>query len=1061
MKIVRMLKNVIIMGVIFSLVLGTIPVSAQDLNVEENLNQEKVESVQEMQYLFIESPYIATPDTQHILVSLGENAGVVTEATLTYQVGELEEQSWPMTSTVEGAILFSKEFADENQSGIYSLKSLFCTIDGVEKTIDLEEAGIEGKFGVNQTCETKPDAVLDETSTVTDSMISSAQSEEGTTRIMSLDESGNASEVNGETQSVLEQNRNRMKKTGDVKIVLDPGHDSSHKGASSGNLREEELTLKIAQYCYNELIQYPGVEVYMTRQGMACANGSDSCLGGRVNYAKSVNADFFVSIHLNSSEATSAHGAEVYYPTPNYRPDLGLEGEALAKRVAAELEKLGLFLRQGDGIVSENGDGKYPDGSWDDNFYVIRECKKIGIPAILIEHAFMSNSSDVNLCLNSEAGLRSLGIADANAIIQYYGLVKGRWEWDINGWWFQYANGNRPSNTWAYIGGKWYHFNTSGYMDTGWLSMGLDKYYLNPNGDMAIGWKWIDTAWYLFDKEGQMIIDWYWDAESQCWYYLNYDGSMRTGWLTLGATTYFFDKSGKAATGNQVINGVHYSFTDRGVLIEHNGWNEVGGKKYYVENGVKVLGWKWISVGWYHFSEDNGILSTGWKWIDTAWYYLEPTTGKMATGWLTESGEKYYMKSNGAMVTGRITIDGTNYIFNSNGSLRENEKIGWQEDSKGKYYYVNGNKVTGWKWIDVAWYYFNPKTGAMATNWIWADTAWFYLEPSTGKMKTGWLTESGNKYYLKSNGEMVKEDYTVDGVLYEFNISGVLQGTVKDGWHESIDGKCYYMDGKRIVGWKWIGTAWYLFNSTGIMETDWVFIDSAWYYLNPATGTMYRGWLKQNNQTYYLFSNGIMAKGWQTIEGVYCYFNDSGELKSQGVTNIMGSPKTTVEQMVRYFKNSKKEYPGIELGIGGAPTIDIFCTYYMLEAQKEGVRPEVAFAQAMNETGFLKFGGIIEIGQFNFAGIGATDTDGHVNKAWFPDVVTGIRAQIQHLKAYGSTEPLVGELCDPRFNLVKRGVAPYVEYLGIKENPKGAGWATSQYYGITMVNEYLNKLLKS
>ena len=59
----------------------------------------------------------------------------------------------------------------------------------------------------------------------------------------------------------------------------------------------------------------------------------------------------------------------------------------------------------------------------------------------------------------------------------------------------------------------------------------------------------------------------------------------------------------------------------------------------------------------------------------------------------------------------------------------------------------------------------------------------------------------------------------------------------------------------------------------------------------------------------------------------------------------------------------------------------------------------------------------------------------------------GIRAQIQHLKAYANTAKLKQECVDPRFDLVSRGCAPYVEYLGIQENPKGKGWASGAGYG--------------
>ena len=82
------------------------------------------------------------------------------------------------------------------------------------------------------------------------------------------------------------------------------------------------------------------------------------------------------------------------------------------------------------------------------------------------------------------------------------------------------------------------------------------------------------------------------------------------------------------------------------------------------------------------------------------------------------------------------------------------------------------------------------------------------------------------------------------------------------------------------------------------------------------------------------------------------------------------------------------------------------------EAVKEGVKPEVVFGQAMKETGYLQFGGSVKIEQFNFAGIGATDVD--PKPASFPDVATGIRAQVQHLKAYACKENLTQASVDPR-----------------------------------------------
>ena len=125
------------------------------------------------------------------------------------------------------------------------------------------------------------------------------------------------------------------------------------------------------------------------------------------------------------------------------------------------------------------------------------------------------------------------------------------------------------------------------------------------------------------------------------------------------------------------------------------------------------------------------------------------------------------------------------------------------------------------------------------------------------------------------------------------------------------------------------------------------------------------------------------------------------------------------------------------------------------EAAAEGVKPEVVFAQAMLETGYLQYGGDVKIEQFNFAGLGAT---GGVPGNSFPDVATGIRAQVQHLKAYASDEPLNQACVDQRFSYVTRNTAPYVEWLGIQENPKHVGWAASAGYGMNLVELYMDPM---
>lgn len=235
--------------------------------------------------------------------------------------------------------------------------------------------------------------------------------------------------------------------------------------------------------------------------------------------------------------------------------------------------------------------------------------------------------------------------------------------------------------------------------------------------------------------------------------------------------------------------------------------------------------------------------------------------------------------------------------------------------------------------------------------------------------------------------------------------------------------------------------------------------DIVWYDANKQSDGTYKVTVDianhQNHTGTYAVHVYVTAKN-----GIFTYTGKTSQTVTTPKELIMGTTTTTVEQMVRYF-NSKASYPAEELEKGGAPDIQTFCEIYVEEAEAEGVRAEVAFAQAMKETAFLKFGGIVEIEQFNFAGLGAVDGNEKGQCASFPDVRTGVRAHIQHLKAYATTDSLNNECVDPRYSLVEKGSAKYVQWLGIQENPSGKGWASETNYGISIVEDYMNPLLKS
>ena len=162
-----------------------------------------------------------------------------------------------------------------------------------------------------------------------------------------------------------------------------------------------------------------------------------------------------------------------------------------------------------------------------------------------------------------------------------------------------------------------------------------------------------------------------------------------------------------------------------------------------------------------------------------------------------------------------------------------------------------------------------------------------------------------------------------------------------------------------------------------------------------------------------------------------------GSTAADSLTAIMGKAAATAEQMKAYLK---KKNPAVPQSV-----LDMI-PLYISEGEAEGVRGDIAFAQSCLETGNFTFSGsAVNLKQNNFCGLGVTQR-GKTGLS-FESAQLGIRAQIQHLKAYASTDKLRNALADPRFRYVKRGCAPYVEWLGQKENPQGKGWAAGEKYG--------------
>ena len=145
-------------------------------------------------------------------------------------------------------------------------------------------------------------------------------------------------------------------------------------------------------------------------------------------------------------------------------------------------------------------------------------------------------------------------------------------------------------------------------------------------------------------------------------------------------------------------------------------------------------------------------------------------------------------------------------------------------------------------------------------------------------------------------------------------------------------------------------------------------------------------------------------------------------------TSIMGTSAATANQLEEL----------IHLRNPSAPYLSPI--YFQME-RIYGIRADIAFLQMVKETNAFQFTGDVSIDRHNPAGIGALG--GGAAGASFNSWTDGIEAQFQHLLAYASTAPIPSgrTKLDPRFDLVRRGSAPYVEWLGKADNPNGTGWA--------------------
>ena len=210
-------------------------------------------------------------------------------------------------------------------------------------------------------------------------------------------------------------------------IIVDPGHGGHDSGARGNGYNEKDIALQVATRLANNLRR--DYNVIMTRDSDFFVP-----LDTRAKIGNDANADFFISIHLNSSSSSSANGTEVFYFSKKDQGSYAAQVAKFENKVDGSYGDVpfsdfilnDIFYRKNqktsqaiaesvlDGLI--NLTGLRRRGVFGANFAVLRGSNS---PSILVELGFMNNYSDLSQYLTPEGQERAASTI-GDAIRKYF-----------------------------------------------------------------------------------------------------------------------------------------------------------------------------------------------------------------------------------------------------------------------------------------------------------------------------------------------------------------------------------------------------------------------------------------------------------------------------------------------------------------------------------------------------------------------------------------------------------------------------------------------------------------
>ena len=1039
------------------------PVFALDEVAPTNSNeitQKQIANISEndlINYVYLEETE-TTNSYENVVLSLKDEYKNASNAILTYTDSSNKSYQVNSSNQNDSEVLFKIENLTE---GTYQLSSMTFEMDG-----NVYQSTFTSDYNASF-------SVVNGVSTQSLDNCDEEVEEYANDSSMKVVEATSLDEALDTVKSVKARSHN-----GNYVVYLDAGHDNTHTGARGVNgIKEETYTLAIAQACRDELQQYRNVEVHMCRDdsGSCPYPGTSSvqCNTNRVRDAASKGADLYIALHLNSANG-SAHGAEVYVSNNSAYYS---QGANLANKIVAQLKALGLSAHGSAVKVNAGANGV-------DKYTVIKHGVEHGINSMIVEHAFVDNYSDANYITNR---YHDIGVADATAIANYLGLSKGP-HVTLKGFTWQVHDDRILIGT-AYEANTNVRFTFKSYnLSTHqWVTLGENK---------TSNWQtWLPEKGNYWIYVEATTPDGYTTNQVMCFAV----GKNYAPYVSLNGFTW-------QVFSDRINIGTAYSTNTTGVRFTFKSYN-LDTKKWTALSNEKASNWQtWYPEKGNYWIYVEATLPNGYKTNQVMCFAVgknystramsarnaspEVTTLSADDGIAVQAAESYYARLKGFtwQMQGDKILLGSAYDTNDP-DLRFTFKS-YNLDTK-KWEVLDSNKKSNWQ----TW---KPYKG----------NYWVYCQATTSDGKSYDQTMCfavGKNYasYVNLNGFtwQMQDDRILIGSAYDTNDSGTqfsfkaynldtqkweTLSTFKSSnwqtWKPYKGNYWIYCQAKTSTGYttdqvmcfavgKDYGPYVHLNGYTWQMKSDSILVGSAyntndsdvkftyksynlttkqWQSLSDNSSSNWVTW-KPERGNYWIYCQAKTSNGY-TSDQTMCFA--VSEDYSGNLYRIMGSSSITVDQMVKFYENGKgnatydtfgeSQYNGC-LTQGGAPDIRTYCQIFKEEAENEGVKVEVAFTQAMLETGYLKFGGDVKPNQYNFAGIGATGNGNPGNS--FGDVRTGIRAQIQHLKCYASTDSLNLAKVDPRWNNNLRGKAKYVEYLSIPNNPYGTGWAASATYG--------------